>query len=342
MGRNQKLREATNPNEGLEPAMKKRIWVAWETQRRSIELSGRVGAKLFLFDVGGKMRYPKSMMGTLRAFLIERPHIIFVQNPSMILATLACLYQLVARVPVVVDRHTTFLLTRKYRNTPRIILFKVLHRFTIQVAALTIVTNAFLARLVEKMGGRAFVLPDPLPRITKNHDVNLPPGRHIVLISSFGLDEPIDAVLNAMRKVNDPSIVLHITGNYRKLGPDRIVNIPGNVKLTGFLPDQDFMDLISAVDAIMVLTTANYCMLCGCYEAVSVKKPLITSDKSVLREYFNDALFVDNSTEAIAKAIQLLFENYDNIQQKVITMRDRINKQWEARYQQLEQVLRAL
>ena len=32
-------------------------------------------------------------------------------------------------------------------------------------------------------------------------------------------------------------------------------------------------------------------MLCGCYEAVAAES-LITSDKQVLRDYFNEAVFV--------------------------------------------------
>lgn len=283
--------------------MSKRIWVTWETQRRSIELSARMRSKLFIFDFPGKARYLKSIISTIRIFLTENPRIIFVQNPSMILAAAACWYRVLSRTPVVVDRHTTFLLTRKYPKSIGIFIFKILNQFTLRTADLTIVTNEHLASLVRSYGGKPFVLPDPIPILKKVNSPKLAGDKNIVLISSFGLDEPIQEAIEAMRDIADNRVCLYITGNFKKCDENLFAKVPDNVVLTGFLSDQDFVDLLFASDAIMALTTADYCMLCGCYEAIAAKKPLITSDKRVLKDYFINAFFTANNRKDIRHAV---------------------------------------
>lgn len=71
--------------------MNKRIWISWEKQRRSIELSKRLGCKLYIIEKSGLFRYPYSIFKTILILIKERPDLFFVQNPSMFLATLACI-----------------------------------------------------------------------------------------------------------------------------------------------------------------------------------------------------------------------------------------------------------
>ena len=323
--------------------VKKRIWITWEYQRRSVELSKHFGCRLYIFEHQGLMRYFKCIRDTVLALSRERPAVLYVQNPSMILAALACLYQSLFGTPVVVDRHTTFLLSRKYRNTPRIILYKLLNLYTVRCAELTIVTNTFLAELVESMGGRSFVLPDKLPELIFTQKIALEGRSNLLMISSFGNDEPVEQVINAMDKLQVEGVSIYITGNYRKKFSDSDIELwPANVHCTGFLPEQDFLNYLYSVDAVIVLTTSDYCMLCGCYEAVSSKKPLITSDKDVLSDYFRGAVFVDNSESGIYNAIIEVLGNLVNYKDKIVLAHANITSIWNAQAKKLEYRLKAI
>jgi glycosyltransferase involved in cell wall biosynthesis len=319
--------------------LQKRVWITWERQRRSIELAKKFHCELFIIEDEGIMKYPLSLLKTVMILQRTKPDILFVQNPSMILATFACLYKLIRNVKVVVDRHTTFLLTRKYKNTPRIILFKLLHRFTIRKADLTIVTNDFLADLVQKLNGRSFVLPDKLPELSNDKQITFQGKRNILLISSFGIDEPIQEAIESMKSLIEEDTYLYITGNFKKLEKSIYEKVPRNVIFTGYLGEQQFIDTLFSVDAVMVLTTADHCMLCGCYESVAAEKPLITSEKKVLTEYFKGAVFVRNSPKEITVGIRELINNKDLYQSKIVKLKHELTSEWEKQFSDLEKQL---
>jgi glycosyltransferase involved in cell wall biosynthesis len=317
-----------------------RVWITWENQRRSIELAKKLGCKLFVVQYNGIARYPRAILKTISILTENKPEILFVQNPSMVLATLACIYGFFKKIPLVVDRHTTFLLNKKRRNTPRLIMFKLLHRFTIRFADLTIVTNDFLANLIRQLKGKPFVLPDMIPKLMQTGTTQLKGRHNILLISSFGPDEPIKEVIEAMKHVdNKEDVYLYITGNYKKLGESTYKAAPSNVVFTGFLDEQEFINILFSVDAVIVLTTADYTMLCGCYEAVSARKPLITSDKDVLREYFKGAIFADNSAKDISNAISEVISNIDLHRERISNLKERLVSEWEERFVKLEDQL---
>lgn len=318
-----------------------RVWITWETQRRSIELAKTLKCKLYLFTSSGFLRYPRNIINTFKVMRDDSTHTIFVQNPSMILATVVCLYKFISKKKVIVDRHSTFFLDSTNRYSIKSIIFRALHKFTIKNADLTIVTNKYLANIVENMDGNAFVLPDKLPEIiqTKNYDVD---GQfNILLISSFGEDEPIEEVFMAMGKINIKNLKLYVSGNYNKLAKAKMLNVPSNVVFTGYLEEEDYMNLLYSVDAIMVLTTEDYCMLCGCYESVSVCKPIITSNKSVLQDYFKGSIFVDNNCENIINGIYDLVDNYERYKENVIKLRFILADNWRRKFGELETLLKS-
>lgn len=319
--------------------MQKRIWIAWETQRRSIELSKQLSCDLHIFEESGALRYFRSIKRTLSTLKKEKPEILFVQNPSMVLAFVACIYGVITKTAVVVDRHTTFQLNRKVRMTPRNILFRFFHRYTIRTANLTVVTNRYLADIVDGLGGRSFILQDKLPEIPCTEEITLKAKKNVLLIGSFGKDEPVKEVLMAMSDPLFADVNLYVSGNYKKLDDSVRTIAPSNVSFTGFLEENDFFNLIWAVDAIMVLTTSEYTMLCGCYEAVSTKKPLITSNKNVLEDYFEGAVFVDNTTDGIRDGLKQVLDNVEMHTGKISLLQDRIRQEWSETYQELEHYL---
>jgi len=284
----------------------------------------------------GIFRYLISILQTLLIIFKTKPDIIFVQNPSMILATVVCLCKIFIKFFLVVDRHTTFLLNKKELSLLKVFIFKLLHSFTIKYADITIVTNSFLADLVTELKGNPYVLPDMIPDLSSTQKKNLKGRFNILLISSFGSDEPISEVLDAIRSVNINNVIIYITGNTNKLDKTIVQTAPPNVIFTGFLEEQDYINMLFSVDAIMVLTTSDACMLCGCYEAISACKPLITSNKDVLREYFTEAVFVDNTSSGISGGIKKVIENRAYYQDRIKELKEKIIPEWEKQYDNLE------
>lgn len=304
-----------------------RIWITWERQRRSVELAGILGCKLYIFDFKGRLRYPKCIYNTLKILIYSPGRTVFVQNPSMVLATMACFFKFVSSKKVIVDRHTTFPLKKK-KITPYRAGFILMSKFTLKTADLTIVTNEYLAGLVRKSNGLPFVLPDKLPDLVKTQQVRLGEGYNVFMISSFGKDEPVAEAINAAGRLKKQGVRLYISGNKDKLDAATKDNAPDNVVFTGFIDEQDFVNHVCSADAVMALTTADHCMLCGCYEAVAAEKPLITSNKEVLRQYFNGSVFVDNTVEGISRGIVELKENYEAYVDNATILKKQINREW--------------
>jgi hypothetical protein len=244
----------------------------------------------------------------------------------MFLATLACIYGTFSKTKIIVDRHSTFRINKPKSTTLSVRLFMQLHFFTLRAADMTIVTNTFLADLVHKANGRSYVLPDKLPSITPSSNLSLKGKINILLISSFGKDEPIDEVIEAATHLSK-DIFIYITGNFRKKLSDSSL-LPTNIILTGFMSNQDFINHLFACDIAMALTKSEYCMLCGCYEALSAKKPLITSNTLVLKDYFDRASFVDNTPESITNTINIVSTNLDSSKNDSIIMHNELERKW--------------
>ncbi len=325
----------------------KRIWIVWETQRRSLEMARVLGCGLHVFDHSGWLRYPKCLTKTFWVCLRERPDILFVQNPSMILAAFARVLKSVFNFKLVVDRHSSFRIgkayTTRYDTQPFFRLIdRSLNRFTVSGADMTIVTNGFLARVVKGLGGKAFVLPDRLPDVSSRGKTALMGRFNILLISSFGRDEPFDAVFEAMELLRDKDVYLYVTGNYKKLASSLRDKKNRNVIFTGFLSDGDFATILFSADAVMALTTSDHTMLCSCYEAVAAGKPLITSKKDVLVDYFKGACFVENSPEGIRGGIEEVVKNAPAYRKHIRGLATALGRSWGMRFRHLEACLKRL
>lgn len=287
-------------------------------------------------DYSGLSRYPRAIFQTIWVVLKERPKILFVQNPSMILAALACIIKRLSGIPVIVDRHTTFRLGKEKGGSLRVWFFMRLHYFTLRNADLTIVTNRYLADLVEEAHGKAAILPDKLPEFGRVTPIPLECEKNIVLISSFGEDEPFANVIQTARRLKGSGICIHITGDVKKADPSIRNEQIDSIKFTGFIPDEMYPAYLRSADAVMVLTTADHCMLCGCYEAVSLERPLITSRTRVLQDYFSGALFVEDDSDQIYNAIVEVLDNPERYAASVRDCKERIAQSWMIAFQDIE------
>ncbi len=318
-----------------------RIWITWEKHRRSESLSRELGMRLFCFDRrGGRLaRYAVATWRTLRTLVRERPTLIFVQNPSLVLALLAVEVGRWTAVPVIVDAHNAGI---EPPGSPAPLLRRLADR-AIRRAAVTIVTNQGLALRVRERGGRPVVLPDPLPLLSSAAPLKPPPrGATVLFVCSWATDEPYLEVIRAASLL-DPSVRVFITGNSKGREREYGERLPPNVILTGYLDDDDYLSLLHASDVVVDLTTRENCLVCGAYEAVAAGKPLIVSDTVALRDWFSrGTLYTSNAAADIAAQIRRALEQQDALTSEMRGFQAALGERWTSRREALERILETL
>ena len=133
---------------------------------------------------------------------------------------------------------------------------------------------------------------------------NLAGHFNVVLIATFAADEPVEAVLAAVRGTE---IDLYVTGNWRKLDPATAQAVPANVHFTGFLAEEEYWRLLQSADAVVDLTLMDNCVVCGAYEGLAATKPMLLSNNTASVELFGDsALYTDNTAPDIRRSLERL------------------------------------
>jgi len=322
------------------------IWITWERQRRTLELSKNLGIRLIRIIYRGPkaLRYPWCAFFTINVIKNYRPKLLFVQNPSLVLTLWVSILKLVFGFSLVVDRHTNFLINKPpsfYK-----FLFSIISDFTLRRAELTVVTNRALAELVEKKHGSPFVLPDPLPEMPEVEPYPLAGRVNICFICTYSGDEPFEEVISAGEHL-PKSIGLYITGNpgSRTLSPRamNIVKENPHIILTGFLSEDHYFDLLGAVDVVMDLTTLDHCLVCGAYEGIAAGKPLILSRKSCNSELFGDTpIYVEATKNSILDGIKTAIEELHRRTDMTRVLGRQYRQNWQDQFEQLRDRVLAL
>ena len=299
------------------------IFLTWERfSTRSHNQAKHFGAhEVYIYPVHGKKsawrtvwRYLVSCFVTLRRLRQEKPDVIFTLNQPLPLVALVSLYSRLTGVPYLLDSHSGPF------NDPRQNLFRVFYRDIARRALVNINTNTEHQRLVESWGGRSVIIGD----VPIDHERAYPrkelPWPSIAMVASYGFDEPIAEVIAAAAVT--PEVNYFMTGSPHKLEPALRDKLPANVNLTGFLSDEDYQSLLVSAQAVMVLTTRDHTMQRGAYEAMSLERPIITSDFEVLRTSFGGgAVYVDNTAAGIAAGVRDLVANHKTYEDAIKTQR---------------------
>jgi len=306
------------------------LWITWEIQRRNRSLSTELSAQ-FIEIVSNRhriIRYLTSIYKTLASIRRYRPEILFVQNPSLMLALLAVIYHKITKLPVVVDAHNAGIFPPVKDQS----ILSALTKYVLKNTPLTIVTNHNLAEYVTSIGGRATVLPDPLPEISNDGSRKILKGRiNVLFICTWANDEPYQNVIEAGRLV-DRDIFIYITGNSK--GKELAATpLPENVILTGFVSEADFISMLFNCDLILDLTTREDCLVCGAYESLAANRAMILSDTRALKNYFkNSALYTDNSIKNIADQIMHASKCISQLEAQSIKEKINIVSNWQQQF----------
>lgn len=247
-----------------------------------------------------------------------------MQNPSLVLSLFVVLLKQSAGFKVCIDAHNAGIFPNEGRSRA----LGAIARWIQRGADLTIVTNEGLRKHVECNGGRAFILQDKIPSIPLRQEINLKGKFNILFICTFASDEPYGVVFSAFQQISK-DVCLYVTGNYRKrnIYPS---SLPDNIILMGFIPEDEYVTMLNSVDATMILTDREDCLVCGGYESLSVGKPMILSETKALIEYFNgSAVYSKNTSDGIKRAVVDLMERKGEIQRAGLKLRDLRTVEWE-------------
>jgi glycosyltransferase involved in cell wall biosynthesis len=303
--------------------------VTWEQHRRMEEMCKALRVPLVVLESrrAAPGRYVTLARRTWRELRRARPRVLVVQNPSIVLTALAVLWRPLFGYRLVVDAHNEAVRPHIYDTAP----VRLVARWLLRAADLTIVTNAELAGIVTRVGGRSAVLHDRVPDVEWTPP---PPLEHRVLrvavISTFAPDEPLAAIFDAAR-LCAPDLEFFVTGRSERGSRDLIDRKPGNVRLTGFLKEPDYWDLLRSVHAVLDLTAMPDCLVCGSYEAIGVGRPLVLTDIPAARALFGkSACFTRNEPTAIGAALRQLREEYPRYARGAAETRDSMMRSWDA------------
>ena len=317
--------------------MASRIWLTWEIQRRNRTLSKKLDATLYelIPKKKGLARYAELIVKSYQVLINEKPRLLFVQNPSLVLALWAVLNRPFFSYRLVVDAHNAGLYPAEGKSA----LLALVASFVIRFADITLVTNAPLALVVINKKGRPFVLPDPLPDLLPKpaHKHRAKTKAALTYVCTWANDEPTRDVMDAARELGDV-LTLYITG--RPPAWVKSMSLPHNIVLTGFLSEADYLDLLQSSNALIVLTTRENCLNCGAYEGVALEKPMILSDTEVIRNYFNKGIVYSKANKiALVDAIRTLLTTGANAQKQVSELKTELLCNWDVNHRKFEDAL---
>lgn len=245
--------------------------------------------------VSAWLRYPAQALQTWQALRRERPRLIFVQSPPTLAVLSVLAYAQRSGARYIVDAHSAAF-QQWFWTRPR-----RLWAWTLQRAVVTLVTNAHFAAQVQQHGGQALIVRD----IPTHFCVGSYPVRgafKIAVVNTFSPDEPLPEILRAAAAL--PDIQFYVTGKRKHAPAEVFRQTPFNVQFTDFLPDASYYGLLANADAVMCLTTRDHTMQRGACEALSLGRPIITSDWSLLRDYFSrGTVHVANTAAEIQRGV---------------------------------------
>lgn len=313
---------------------KKIIFVAWNMTTRSRVLADYLHAQLIRYQVPTNrvlrlFNYPFLMLITFGKLLQQKPDIVIAQLPPIQVSIPVYMYCKLYRKKIIFDTHSGIFFQKGLHQ--KLYYHKYCHM--IKRINLNLVHNDLLLSRKCLKDTHTIVLEDKIPFNPSTCSHYQP--FNVVVICSYSKDEPINAIIKATALI--PDVNFYLTGK-----GDKLKNMPmtNNVKLTGYLSNTEYEKLLKTTDLIIVLTTRPETVLCGAYEAVSLEKPLITSDTQTLRKYFDKGtVYTLNKAEAIAQAILEAKNKLDKLHAEMALLRKEKDLDWQKQFEPVKKLL---
>lgn len=291
------------------------IFITWERHQRTRSLCKKLDIQLIelLSQKKGLARYADIIPQTIDIIKSQRPAVLFVQNPSIVLASLAVLLKYIFKYKLIVDAHNEAIEPFIHNNW----VIRTVAKCLIAKANHTIVTNDILANNVFSHKGSALVVPDFLPDVPPRASLHLPNDSpcEITLICTYADDEPYEEIFKAVEALGS-KVVLNVTGKI----PEKVkaLQLAGNIRLLGFLSEHDYWETLYKSHIILDLSTMNNCLVCGAYESLAIQKPLMLSKNNASLNLFgNYAVHVENTRASIQAGIESMIAEYGTQPDKI-------------------------
>ncbi|MCS7258140.1 MAG: hypothetical protein NZ601_02035 [candidate division WOR-3 bacterium] len=315
--------------------MNRDVFIAWQASTRSRVFSQILKAQLLNPNLSSNkifriFQYGFLMLITFFYLCAKNPRTIFVQLPPFYAIFPTLLYTKLFHRKLVCDCHSGIFLAQNFYQRIYLNIGKKL----LKKATVVLIHNEDLQTLIPELSSNIVILEDPLiyPPTPPCNNFRF----KIVIVSSGAKDEPISELINAARELKH--IDFYLTGKNKKL---RSKKLPENFFITGFLSLQKYESLLKSADLIVALTNRNYTVLCGAYEAVSLTKPLITSNTKTLKKYFPlGTMFTENNSSSIIKAINDAQNKLPQLQEEMCRLRTIKIKEWEEKFSLLKTLLK--
>jgi glycosyltransferase involved in cell wall biosynthesis len=262
------------------------IWMSWHHSRRSQGLAHLLSLEMIALQLEAwtPLRHAFSFVWTCWQLLRRRPATIFIQHSFLLTLTIALYSSMRRGGPlIIVDIHTKAL----RRGLPGAAgkIFLRLRQWSFRRVRLVIVANSEMLPMAMQLGAPVLVMPDPLPRPTWPAVSAGPRTNYFVLVASYATDEPWEEFLAVAGEIDT---TFYCTGKptARVL---RGNTLPPNVRLTGWLSEDAYWQLLSGATGVMSLTREEGCVQCGAAEALSVGRPVVLTGTEAQRAEFRDA-----------------------------------------------------
>ena len=243
------------------------------------------------------VRYLKCSGETLRVLLSERPLVVCVPNPSVVLNVMLLALRWILDFRLISDAHYGGIVAV---NGSRWL------QWTLEVinrrADLVIVTNEAHAETVNDLGGHSFICPDPLPvPPTFGHPSKAAERPEVMFICSFATDEPYEDVLDAGPLLDGLGLQMIVSGDYEKVGINPEEH--PSVRFLGYVDIESYWENLWNAAVVLDFTNHDACLVCGGYEAMVAEKPLVLSATPALRGFFtHGTVFCGHEATEIAAA----------------------------------------
>lgn len=320
--------------------MPKIIFISWFSfSSRSDNLAYYLGAPSYHIRFFKKKRkiyaILKYLLASIKTWILLRqgqPDIIFVMNPPIFAVAAVWIYCVLKKSQYVVDTHSAAFTAKRWA------FFLWLYRFLAKRALMSLLHNEPLRKRVASWGAPAMTLEDGPPRLETSGIFPFRKGFNVVMVSSFGGDEPLDEVIKAAESL--PDVNFYITGKIDWAPKEILAHHPQNVIFTNYLKTEDFNALLIGCDVVISLTKNDNTMQCGAFEALEAGRPIITSDWPVLRAYFpKGTIHIDNSASSLLKAIEEIRHHHCQYLEEITSLRGHLREIWRNKFSFLLDIL---